>query len=101
MAKLTPEQVKKKMAQIDIDMLEGNRFYDAAIAKVKKDGLPAARPEVDRMFDSGRMRHDKVHEAFTESAQNDKELAKHYPKTVAAKKLYSAKWATYRKLLGK
>ena len=101
MAKLTPEQVKTKMAQVDKDVIEGTRFYDTATAKVKHDGLPAARAEVDRMFESARMRHDKVHEAFTEAAQNDKELAKHYVKTVAAKKIYSAKWAAYRKLLGK
>jgi hypothetical protein len=101
MATLNAAQIKTKMGQVPNEIIEGTKYFTTATASVEKNGLPADRAEVDRMFTSGRMRHDKVHNAFTECAQNDKELAKNYPKIVEAKKSFSTKWADYRKLLGK
>jgi hypothetical protein len=63
---------KAAVAKMDQDIKDGATYFTSAIATVKAKGKPADRAEVNRMFDSGRMRHDKVHESFTELVQKEK-----------------------------
>jgi len=54
------------------------------------------------MFESGRMRHDKVHESFTALLQKDKAFTRaNFGPFFTKKDAYSKMWAEYRKLLGK
>jgi hypothetical protein len=72
------------------------------MASVKSKGLPADQIEINRMFDSARMRHDKVHEAFTDRVQKDKAFTRATQAAFFKKKEdFSKLWADYRKLLKK
>jgi hypothetical protein len=99
-----PEIPKTKalVPQLIKDMADGTAFYNSAIATVKSKGKPANPIEVNRMFDSARMRHDKVHNVFTERAQKDKTFIRDNYKDLFTKKdAFSKLWGEYRKLLGK
>ena len=92
----------KAIIQMEKDMVEGGKFFTTAIATVKAKGRPNDTVEVNRMFDSGRMRHDKVHEAFTELIQKDKTVTRASKAAFFTKKdAFSKQWAEYRKLLGR
>ena len=68
----------------------------------KREGKPADKDEVGRMFESGRMRHDKVHNAFTALLQKDKAFTReNFGAFFTKKDAFSTLWANYRKLLGK
>src|SRR2546421_537453 len=80
------------------DMNDGAKYFTAAAANLKSKGVPGDREEVNRMFDSGRMRHDKVHNAFTTLLQKDKAFTRGNFATVFTKKdAYSKMWMEYRK----
>ena len=92
----------KSIAQMNTDMVAGTTFLKNAMASVKSKGLPADQIEINRMFDSARMRHDKVHEAFTERVQKDKAFTRATQAAFFKKKDdFSKLWADYRKLLKK
>jgi hypothetical protein len=92
----------KAITQMEKDMVEGTRFFTTAIANVKSKGRPADALEVNRMFESGRMRHDKVNDVFTERVQKDKTFTRATKGAFFTKKdAFSKLWADYRKLLGK
>jgi hypothetical protein len=92
----------KSITQMETDMTAGTTFLKNAIASVKSKGLPADQNEVNRMFDSGRMRHDKVHEEFTDRVQKDKSFTRATQLAFFKKKEdFSKLWADYRKLLKK
>jgi hypothetical protein len=92
----------KSIAQMTTDMAAGTTFLNSAIASVKSKGLPADQTEVNRMFASARMRHDKVHEEFTERVQKDKAFTRATQAAFFKKKDdFSKLWADYRKLLKK
>jgi len=93
---------KAAVAKMDKDIKDGAKYFTAAIATVKAKGKPADRIEVNRMFDSGRMRHDKVHESFTELIQKEKGFTRATFATVFKEKDdFSKQWLEYRKLLGR
>jgi hypothetical protein len=90
----------KSITQMTTDMAAGTTFLKNAIASVKSKGLPSDPIEVNRMFDSARMRHDKVHEEFTERMQKDKGFTRATQAAFFKKKEdFSKLWADYRKLL--
>jgi hypothetical protein len=92
----------KSITQMNTDMAAGTTFLKSAMASVKSKGLPADQIEVNRMFDSARMRHDKVHEEFTERVQKDKAFTRATQAAFFKKKdEFSKLWADYRKLLKK
>jgi hypothetical protein len=74
-------------------------YYTSAIKSVKKDGLPFDEIEQRRMFESGRMRHDKIHEAWGYAVRHDKEFTKKYKDVANLKKELDDAWAEYRSLL--
>ena len=95
-------ETTKAILQMTTDMAAGTTFLNSAIASVKSKGLPADQIEINRMFDSARMRHDKVHEAFTERVQKDKAFTRATQAAFFKKKDdFSKLWADYRKLLKK
>ena len=103
-AALNPEAATTKagLATVGKDMSDGSTFLKTATANVKAKGKPSDKIEVNRMFDSGRMRHDKVHEWFTERLQKDKSFTRaSYGTLFAQKDAFSKLWAEYRKLLGR
>ncbi len=90
----------KSITQMNTDMAAGTTFLKNAIASVKSKGLPKDPIEVNRMFESARLRHDKVHEEFTERVQRDKAFTRATQADFFKKKEdFSKLWAEYRKLL--
>jgi hypothetical protein len=76
-------------------------YYASALSSLKKDGLPRDPEEVTRMFESGRMRHDKIHEPYTKAIQVDKAFTTKYKDVAALKKQIDDAWADYRRALEK
>jgi len=103
----TQDQVNKNLAidklakSMAVDVKECLRYLESAIKSVNKDGLPSDPVEVTRMFNSGRMRHDKVVLAWNKAIQSDRAFTSKY-KTLAADKAKSdTLWATYTSKLNK
>ena len=93
---------KAAVTLMEKDITDGTTFLTSATANVKTKGKPANPEEVNRMFDSGRMRHDKVHNAFTALLQKDKGFTReNFGAFFTKKDAFSKLWADYRKLLGK
>ena len=93
---------KSAVGTMEKDMTDGTTFLTTATATVKSKGKPADKDEVNRMFESGRMRHDKVHTAYTSLLQKDKAFTRENFGTFFTKKdAFSTLWANYRKLLGR
>ncbi len=95
---------KAAVTPMEKDLTEGTAFLTTATATatVKTQGKPADKEEVNRMFESGRMRHDKVHNAFTALLQKDKAFTReNFSAFFTKKDAFSKLWADYRKLLGK
>jgi len=87
---------------IEKDINDGTAFVNTAMATVKAKGKPADPEEVNRMFQSMRMRHDKVHEAYTKLLQTDKDFTKaNFGPFFAKKDAFTKLCMEYRKLLGK
>ena len=96
---LTP--LKAPVAAMEKDIADGAGFVTTAMATVKAKGKPANPIEVNRMFQSMRMRHDKVHEAFTALLQKNKDFTKaNFGPFFAKKETFTKLCADYRKLLG-
>ena len=99
--------LKGKAAAIEKDIAEGTTFVTTATATVKSKGLPQKdgvtdAKAVDGMFQSMRMRHDKVHEAFTALLQKDKNFTKaNFAGTFSKKEAFTKLCMEYRKMLGK
>jgi len=94
--------IKGDVAKMETDMAAAIAFFASGTAAIKSKGLPAKREEVNRMFDSARMRADKVNEAFTEMIQKHKGVTRSaYAKLFADKDEFAKEWAAYRKLLGR
>ncbi len=94
--------LKAKVALIEKDINDSTTFVNTATATVKAKGKPADPEEVNRMFQSMRMRHDKVHEAFTKLLQSDKEFTKaNFGTFFAKKEAFTKLCMAYRTLLGK
>lgn len=93
---------KSAVAAMEKNLVDGTTFLTTATASVKSKGKPADKEEVNRMFESGRMRHDRVHEAFTQLLQKDKAFTReNFSAFFAKKDAFSKLWGDYRKLLGK
>jgi len=93
---------KAAVVKMEKDITEGSAYYTTAIKSIQTKGLPANRDEVNRMFDSGRMRHDKVHTPYTTQLQKDKAFTKaNFAAFFTKKETFSKQWADYRKLLGR
>ena len=92
------ENTIKLIPNMEKAITEFTKFFNTAIASVKSKGPPTDKVEGNRMFDSARMRHDKVHELFTERLQKDKSFnEKGYPDLFKDKKAFSSLYAVYRK----
>ncbi len=83
----------KKLAP---DIAAGLKYYESAINSVKTKGLPPDDREVNRMFDSGRMRHEKVHLAWNKLILADRDFVKKYAQLARDKQKLDTQWATYR-----
>jgi len=93
-------KVLKLVETLKTDMAEAKRFLETAIKNVKAKGLPA-KSEVSRMFESGRMRTDKVTKGYTAAVKLDRTFATKFAALAADKKKVDTQWAAYRKMLGK
>jgi membrane protein involved in colicin uptake len=62
-----------------------------------KGKLPTDQNEVTRMYESGRMRHDKVVENWNKAIQRDKTFVTRYKQLATDKALADTLWATYLK----
>jgi hypothetical protein len=95
-------QAKAAVVKMEVDIAAGATFFNTAITTVKSKGLPAKKDEVNRMFDSARMRHDKVATPYTALLQKDKAFTKtNFAAFFTKKEAFSKQWADYRKLLGR
>ena len=92
-------KLDEQMKKLGILMTQALSYYESAIKSVQKDGLPRDGDEVDRMFESGRMRHDKVHLPWTELIRRHPDLTKIYKEAAKQKEKVDTQWAAYRKLL--
>jgi hypothetical protein len=95
------DQVKKNLEvdnlakQIAVDVKACLSYLESAIKSVNKDGLPRDPIEVNRMYESGRMRHDKVVTNWNKAIRMDPKFSAKY-KVVAADKVKSdTLWGTY------
>jgi hypothetical protein len=87
--------------KLRVDIADGLKYYASALKYLKAKGLPADPLEVRRMFDSGRMRHDRVHLPYTDAIRQDKDFAAKYKDVMAEKMKLEAAWAAYRTALEK
>jgi|SRR5579859_853531 len=90
---LALDKLAKTMA---LDVKEATRYLDSAIKSVAKDGLPHDPIEVNRMFESGRMRHDKVVLAWNKAIQSDRAFTTKYKTLATDKTKMDTLWAAYR-----
>jgi hypothetical protein len=86
----------KKLAA---DIAAGLDYYESAINSVKREGLPADDHEVNRMFDSGRMRHEKAHLAWNKLILADRDFVKKYAQVARDKQKLDTQWAAYRQAI--
>jgi hypothetical protein len=93
------EKMLKLVRELQAALPKALSYYASAIKSVKKDGLPLDEIEQRRMFESGRMRHDKLHEAWGVAIRSDKEFSKKYKDVAKLKKELDDAWAEYRSLL--
>jgi hypothetical protein len=100
--------IKAEAAKIEKDIADGTSFVTTATATVKSKGLPknkdgvTDKTAVDSMFQSMRMRHDRVHEPFTKLLQTNKAFTKaNFGTTFAKKEAFTKLCMEYRKVLGK
>jgi hypothetical protein len=87
--------VDKLAKQLAIDLKACNSYLESANQSIAREGLPRDPLEVDRMYESGRMRHDKVVNNWNKAIRSDQAFKTKY-KTVAADKEKCDKlWGTY------
>ena len=89
---LALDKLAKTMA---VDVKACMSYLDSAIKSVNKDGLPRDPIEVNRMFESGRMRHDKVVLAWNKAIQSDRAFTTKYKQLATDKAKIDTLWATY------
>lgn len=94
-------KIDKITKKLKVDIADGLKYYASGLKYLKAKGVPADKEEVRRMFESGRMRHDRVHLPYTEAIQQDKAFATKYKDVVTEKKKLEEAWAAYRKALEK
>jgi hypothetical protein len=94
-------EVDKLAKQIAVDVKECIRYLESAIKSVTKDGLPRDPVEVTRMFNSGRMRHDKVVTNWNKAVQSDRAFTTKYKAVATEKAKSDTLWATYTTKLNK
>ncbi len=92
------DQIAKKLKT---DIAEGLKYYESALKYLKEKGVPDDPLEVRRMFDSGRMRHERVHTPYNDAILADRAFGTKYKTVVAEKKKLDAAWAAYRRGLEK
>ena len=93
---------KTAVLKMEVDISAGSTYFTTATKTLKAKGLPEDREEVNRMFESGRLRHDKVHTPYTALPQKDKGLTKaNFAAFFAKKEAFTKQWGEYRKLLGR
>ena len=79
---------------------EAVRYLTTAIQSVTTQGLKdVSDREITRMFDSGRMRHDKVVAAWNKAIQGDPTFKTKYAQLATDKGKSDTLWATYRSKL--
>jgi hypothetical protein len=76
-------------------------YFTSALSSIKKNGLPLDPEEVTRMFESGRLRHDKIHEPYTKAIRVDKAFSTKYKDVAELKKQIDDAWGEYRQALEK
>jgi hypothetical protein len=92
---------RSAVARMDRDLSDGSAYFVRASATVKAKGVPVNREEVNRMFQSARMRHDKVMLPLTELLQKDKSFTRaNFGQFFARKDNFTKLYSDYRKLLG-
>lgn len=94
-------QVLKLVAELKPMLAEAKRYLEGALKTIKAKGNSKNPIEVTRMFNSGRMRVEKVTTPYTKAARLDPGFAGKYGPVAAEKKKIDELWADYRKALGK
>ena len=95
------KKIAPTMKLLEVDVPEANRYLTSALAALKSKGKPKDPVEVTRMYNSGRMRVEKVTNNYTAAARIQSDLTKSHEKLVTAKKKMDTDWAAYKKALGK
>lgn len=73
------------------------KYFTSALDYLKKNGPPGDPLEQRRMFESGRMRHDKIHAAWGQAIRGDKDFAKKYPDVAKLNKQIEDAYAAFRR----
>lgn len=97
-----PEAPKTKalIPVIEKEIVEGAKFFTGALAALKAKGVPADKVLRGRMFQSGRMRHDKVAVPFTDRVQKDKSFTRAKFEDLFKKKdAFTKLWGEYGALV--
>lgn len=89
-------KIDKEVKKIKAAIPDAMKYYASALKYIEKKGVPADREEVNRMFESARMRHDRIHLPYTELIRQDKAFATKYKELVADKKKLDDAYAAVR-----
>ena len=90
------KKVDLLVKQMDKDTTDALRYFESAIASVKREGLPVDDHEVNRMFESGRRRHDKVVVPYNKAILARRDFATVYSSFMTKKEKLDTQWAAYR-----
>ncbi len=92
------DAIAKKMK---VDIAASLKYFESAMKFFKAKGVPSDKDEIDTMFASGRMRHERVHLPYNDAIQLDKAFTAKYKDVVAQKKELDKAWAEFRTKLNK
>jgi hypothetical protein len=104
-AKLAAEnlarEVDKLLPNINTELTAAKKYFTDALVVLKLKGRPAVSIEVTRMFNSGRMRMEKLDAPYLKAVKADKTFTTRHTALVAEKKKVNGQYADFKKLLGK
>ena len=91
----------KLLPAIRTDLTAAATYFTSALAALKSKGKPRDTVEVTRMFNSGRMRMEKLDTGYLKAVRLDPRFPTRNAQLAADKKKVDVQWATYKKGLGK
>jgi hypothetical protein len=95
-------EVEEMLPELRKAIAEGLRYFQAAEENLDTKGVPADNPVlITRMFQSGRMRHEKAHTDYVKGIKLDPEFKTRYEQLVTDKLALDEAWANYRRRLKK
>lgn len=92
-------KIDKLAKDLKVAIPKTMEYFESANAYLKKNGPPSDPLEQRRMFESGRMRHDKLHEAWGQAVRGDKEFTKKYADVAKLNKELEVAYSIFRRYL--